>query len=387
MDREEHTSTSGQQSEKKVEYIELIYDLIFVYLISRNGDLLHTMQGDFIRPMAFFTFTASTLIILQIWYFSMLLINRYGSGYLREFIGIFINMYLMYFMADGIRDNWGGWYHRYNAAWALILINLAVQYLLCLRRTADLTDGERSHIRSQILVLVGEAALVLLSIPIYDYTGFAFGPWAMIFGFVMPLITRETERKVPVDFPHLSERVMLYVVFTFGEMLLAIAQFFEGGIDLYSIYFSLMAFLIVAGLFSSYGYYYNHLLDQQRTVSATAYMYLHMVMIYALSIITAALEFMRNPWVAAVPKTIFLISAVGIYFLCLLMTQQFSRYAVSSRRKTYLTMGVSLLVYAALTALFYKNAYVGIAFSVAFIYLQLLIMHFGKNKKEGEPKP
>lgn len=30
-----------KKEEKKVEYIELIYDLIFVYIIGRNNSLLH----------------------------------------------------------------------------------------------------------------------------------------------------------------------------------------------------------------------------------------------------------------------------------------------------------------------------------------------------------
>ncbi len=34
----------GQRDEKKVEYLELIYDLIFVYLIGRNNSLLHYIE-------------------------------------------------------------------------------------------------------------------------------------------------------------------------------------------------------------------------------------------------------------------------------------------------------------------------------------------------------
>ena len=78
------------KSEKKVEYIELIYDLIFVYLVGKNGDLLHNIQGGFIIAGAYLTYLSSSLVILQIWYFSTLYINRYGSGRLWEHIGLFI---------------------------------------------------------------------------------------------------------------------------------------------------------------------------------------------------------------------------------------------------------------------------------------------------------
>ena len=71
------------KSEKKVEYIELIYDLIFVYLVSQNGQLLHNIEDGFITTGAYLTYLASSVVILQIWYFSSLLINRYGD----EFFG------------------------------------------------------------------------------------------------------------------------------------------------------------------------------------------------------------------------------------------------------------------------------------------------------------
>ena len=42
------TIWEGQHlQEKKVEYLELIYDLIFVYLVGRNNELLHELSGGF----------------------------------------------------------------------------------------------------------------------------------------------------------------------------------------------------------------------------------------------------------------------------------------------------------------------------------------------------
>ena len=41
------------KEEKKVEYLELIYDLIFVYIIGRNNSLLHHMTDGFIQPKMF----------------------------------------------------------------------------------------------------------------------------------------------------------------------------------------------------------------------------------------------------------------------------------------------------------------------------------------------
>ena len=83
--------------EKKVEYLELIYDLIFVYLIGRNNSLLHITEGGFFSAAAFGTYLLASLVILQIWYFSTLFINRYGSNGVGDHVALFINMYLLYY--------------------------------------------------------------------------------------------------------------------------------------------------------------------------------------------------------------------------------------------------------------------------------------------------
>ena len=375
------------KSEKKVEYIELIYDLIFVYLVSRNGDLLHTIEGGFIRPMAFFSYTASTLIILQVWYYSTVLINRYGRGKLAEFVGIFINMYLLYYMADGIRDDWGVTYTRYHLAWALILVNLAVQYLILLRR-GDWADGaERRHMRYQLSLLLAQAAVALVSIPIYHRTGAALGPRAMVLGFAATLLCRRTEDAAPLDFGHLSERVMLYIVFTFGEMILGIAGYFASDFDGWTMYYSLMAFLIVAGLFSSYGTFYNSLLDRERTgVSGGGYMLLHIVMILALNNITAAMEFMRVSEIAAVPKNLFMVASLLVYYLCLLLTQPYARTRAAGGRRFYRKVAANFGVYGVLMAVFYRSAPVSIALTMVFIGFQLYALRRGGRDRPDLPE-
>ena len=42
------------REEKKVEYLELIYDLIFVYVIGRNNSLLHHAENGFVSAFRFY---------------------------------------------------------------------------------------------------------------------------------------------------------------------------------------------------------------------------------------------------------------------------------------------------------------------------------------------
>ena len=83
--------------EKKVEYLELVYDLIFVSLIGRNSSLIQHVHHGFVGPDLFLIYILCTLIIIQIWNYTTFYINRYGSNGLVEHIGIFVNMYLLYY--------------------------------------------------------------------------------------------------------------------------------------------------------------------------------------------------------------------------------------------------------------------------------------------------
>ena len=90
-----------EKSEKKVEYLELIYDLIFVYIIGRNNSLLHYLDGGSISGGMFIAYVVCSLAVIQIWNFSAYYINIFGKNGLREHIFLFLNMFLLYFIAEG----------------------------------------------------------------------------------------------------------------------------------------------------------------------------------------------------------------------------------------------------------------------------------------------
>lgn len=358
----------AEKSEKKVEYIELIYDLIFVYLVSRNNALLHTLDGGFFTAFTYFTYILSSLVILQVWYFSTLFINRYGTSGVSDHVCLFINMYLLFYMADGTRADWFGYYARYNAAWGLILINLAVQYFLRLRRSSGMTPWEDRHVKYHARLLLVQAGVVLVSIPLYSLFRFPLSWLSLIVGFAAAAFTARIETLMPVNFEHLTERVMLYVVFTFGEMIVGIAEYFEGGFSFATVYLSLMVFLIVGGLFLSYGFLYNHLIDRQRTTSGMGYMLIHIGLILSLSNLVVALEFMPNEAVAERAKNVFLVVSFLCYYLFMFLLGYYVKEGFrAGGRFLAVLLGIAA-VFAGLMALFFKNGRISIAVSVLFVY-------------------
>lgn len=353
--------------EKKVEYIELIYDLIFVYLVGRNNALLHTIENGFFTASTYATYVVATLVILQVWYFSSLFINRYGTNGVADHVFLFINMYLLYYLADGTRLE-GGYYIRYNVAWGLILLNLSAQYFLKLRRSGGMMPWEDRHLKYHMRLLLLQSVLVFASIPLYNLTHITLSWVTLAVGFVAAALTARIDALMPVNFEHLTERVMLYIVFTFGEMVVAIAEYVEGDFGVNTVYFSLMAFLIVGGLFLSYGVLYNHIIDRERSATGTAYMYIHIILVIALNNITVALEFMREPEVTDTAKNVFLVTSFLAYYIFLFFIGYFAREGYRAGVGYFAKLAALSVVFALAMALCYRNSWISIAASALYVY-------------------
>ena len=368
-----------EKKERKVEYIELIYDLIFVYIIGRNNLLLHNIKDGFVEGGFFLSYIFCTLAVIQIWTFTTYYINVYGKKGVREHIFLFINMFLLYFLAQGIGTDWHVYHTQFHVAWALILVNIGVQYLLELRTHPE--PYHRRRIIHMAVVLFAEAVIVLLCILEYNkfsttYLSFA----AVIFGIVAVLLSSRNACNALVDFNHLSERAMLYVVFTFGEMIIAIAAYFEGGFSLGNLYFCLMAFLIVVGLFLSYGVFYDSILDREKQTNGIGYILIHIFIIFALNNITVSLEFMRNEEVNLLAKMILIIVSFLLYFSFLLVAGIYAKKRAKPTAKVMLSLAATFLIFAVLMLLFRENMYVNIAVSVLFVWAMFALIYRFKAK-------
>lgn len=77
---------------------------------------------------------------------------------------------------------------------------------------------------------------------------------------VMPMFMTDVMRQVPVNFPHLLERISLFTILMFGEMILAIVPYFKPGQFHLT---SLLLFLTVAALFVFYICEIDHAIEDK----------------------------------------------------------------------------------------------------------------------------
>lgn len=187
---------------------------------------------------------------------------------------------------------------------------------------------------------------------------------------------------------HLTERAMLYVVFTFGEMVIGIAGYFTGGgkFDPGTIYYSLLAFLIAVGLFLSYEIVYEHLVDREGEYDGMLYMMLHIFIVFALNIMTVSFAFMREEEVALFPKVLLLTVSLIAYFLFLFLLS--GHFKVRCRLDKGFILRMSLLSagFLVLMLLLRERMALNILLSAVYVFVVFLIMYKMKGVQEMRRK-
>lgn len=141
-----------------------------------------------------------------------------------------------------------------------------------------------------------------------------------------------------------------------------------------------MSFLIVVGLFLSYGTLYDHLIDREQKTAGLVYMLIHIFLILAMNNITTALEFMQDEEVALLPKMLLMIGSLLLYYGAMFALLRFKKTSCRASLRFWLTLAGCGVLFAALMLLCRKLMYVNIALTAAFVFGIFILLHrWGKR--------
>lgn len=304
-----------------VSNIELFYDLIFVYCISVITSLMHNPEGGFFSVETYALYAVDMLTILQVWFFTTFLQNRYGDGGVFDNVCLFINMFLMFFMAGCVGEGWRNSMLTWNLVWAFVLIDLAVHWGIKRVRYTNLSDDDKRFMSRTILVLAVQAAIVLVA----AFVPWEIGQWLSLVAFAfgwLAFVRGHRLAGTAVRFGHLVERCSLLVIVTFGEMIVGIAGTISGGSDVVA---AMHVFALVVGLFLVYFFHYDRMLDHERQDVGIGFMILTAGLVFVISNVTVALEYLPEHEVSAAPKSIYLAAGLCVYLALSLVLFRYNK--------------------------------------------------------------
>ncbi|MCT1191674.1 low temperature requirement protein A [Lactococcus lactis] len=273
---------------KRVELTELFYDLVYVYAISQVTTLIH--HGN-LQTATVFEFLVGMIIYVNSWMVQSVFTNRFGKNSLINISSMFLQMVLLLISSTAITSNWNTHFYQFILPMVGISFILLGQYISeYLKKDNEIN---RSVIKPFFYIMGLRTAILFLSAFIPYKFGLGVATSGILLTWILPgLLIKSTEKKstksvVPINFPHLIERLSLLIIITFGEMIIDIAPTFKAE------HLSIVSFIIffaVVNLFMIYIVELDHLINlQQIRETGNRAIYAHYLILFGLSFITVCL--------------------------------------------------------------------------------------------------
>lgn len=335
---------------KPVSMIELFYDLVFVYMISKATGLIHHLHNGVIAPTTLLIFFFVVIVFINSWMIQSVFINRYGKSSLTDICFSFVNMMIVLYMSNAFSSDLHSNLHPFFIAAGLLSFTLCLQYILVYWQASQPVDRQ---IAGVFIFILGVRALTLLIAAWLPQTsGIILASLGIIFSWLAPSFTSRYTRHHPVIFSHLLERLTELSIILFGETIVGIANYFTR--QAFSPQ-SVLIFITVAALFFTYITQFDHLIDEDRTSeTGNLLIYLHYPVIFGISMLTVALKFIAEPEANRVFAVTFLYLGILLLYVGIWLGHYYNR-AQFSHSGRVVAWFVSVTLAAYLICLYWRQ--------------------------------
>jgi len=202
---------------KKANWLELLFDLIFVYAVSKATHILG--HGGHIGIGQYITFILVMIPIWWVWTGHTLFATRFDSEDNTQRILTLFTMLAVVFWTAFINADFDQYYHGYLLFYIIIRLTLVTMYLNTARKNPVARPiAKRLGLGFSLGLAV--ASLSLLFEPPYRYVVLYLGIGIEI---ITPLLSRRALKATPVKSHHLPERYGLLTIILLGESVIMLA--------------------------------------------------------------------------------------------------------------------------------------------------------------------
>lgn len=338
-------ATSESENEpvehKKVELVELFFDLVMVYAVSKTTGVIHHLNGQgMIAPFDFFSFLVAFVIIVNAWTYQAVFTNRYGSNSPRDMTFSFIGMGLLLFLSNTITSDWESAFYPFTMCLGLVFVVQFVQYLVTYVTVK--TPDDRFLIRGFLLLTGIYAAALLIGAQLPYEIGIWFSMVGLAINLTLPLVFNRRLHSIPLNFPHLVERFTLFVIITFGEMVVGIAEYFT--VETLSLS-SVLVFVVAVSLFVYYILQLDYMMDVSKPRQGVwVFQYAHLPIFFGLGMTTVSFIYLLEPEANSLFVVLFLYAGLLLFYLGVYATHGYNLPQFATGHSKALSAQVVILV-------------------------------------------
>ncbi len=343
-----------QVKEKVVSLIELFYDLIYVYAISRLTVLLEEPVNGVIPGYSFFRYIVLFFVILQAWLYLTNYINRYGTWTWYDYLFTGLNMAGAVYLSNTISVVWEQNYLPFNIAMLFMLLCVTALYFIRSRKT-DLDPGAAKNSLKILLIICALYVIGLILIAAgLPQAVLWVDVIAVLGGAFLPFLIRGHFDESIISFPHLAERFELLTIITFGEGIVGMAHFFD--IDHFT-GLPLLLFVLILSLFGNYVLQVHNRMEHHRVARALPLMFSHYFIIISVNLMTIGFHLMHSGEAHALFLSLFLAGSELLFLVSMLTTSLYNKEGLLFTKKDGLLIGCAYLIGALITVLGRNNEY------------------------------
>lgn len=331
--------------ERPVALIELFYDLVYVYAISKMTSIF---QGEGLSAHAFARYLVASLVVLQAWMYMTNYVNRFGRERWGENVAIVVNMCAAVFMSNTISAAWSEMLVGFNASMLAMLGTVAVLYATHLGADGSSRTMAVFSLKT-LLPVCAIYLLVAVAAPVLGpRVALGLDALAIVVGIFGPaLVDRGMTLDVTmISFPHLAERFELITIITFGESVVTVAEVCER-VGLSASF--LMTFGMVIALFGCYVVQMHNLVEHHQVQRGLRLIYCHFAMVIALNLLTVCLNLLMESPMPTPAVCLLAAASTATFFCCLFLLSKYHRAGVSFGARDWVALAAMVLLGCALT--------------------------------------
>lgn len=358
--------------EKKVTWLELFYDLLFVAAVSKATHVLLHVEHSSITWEHLSKFILIFVPIWWAWVGQTMYNNRFGQDTLKHRLFIVVQMFFVLIMTASLNVDFDAYYVPFFIGYIGLRIITTVQYLL----TA------RSEVLHKLQTARFFGTYFWLGIAVSSCSLF-FDSWlryailyaGIILDIIVPLIGRKHLVVTPIHTPHLLERFSLFTLILLGESVVSLLSILDAGdMSFTSIAFVALSFILVIAIWWQYFENMEKNVDKTKRTAGQTIIYGHLFIYLSLCMIAASIQLVFLNKLEYGFMLGFVFGSVLIYFLsvmCVLYSYRFEHL-----RPTVKHIALLLLL---LLVLFSVNLLVVVPPTVVLLELVLFFIVFAKT--------
>lgn len=274
--------------EKKVTWLELFYDLLFVAAVSKASHVLvHVHHGTI--PLEYLS--KFVLIFVPIWWAwvgQSLFVNRFGRDSTSHRVFLILQLFFVLIMTASLSVDFDKHFVPFLIGYLGLRAMTAIQYLAVHKKEEDHQRTTARYLGSRFWIGLAISALSLFFDSWIRYAVLYAG---IMVDIVLPLMGRKYLVKSPINTHHLLERFSLFTLILLGESVISILTVLQSSDWTWrSVLFASMTFLLIIAMWWQYFENVEKKVNKHLETAGQTIIYGHLFIYLSLCMMAASIQ-------------------------------------------------------------------------------------------------